>query len=243
MSTLAAGYYPERALRLGLSGTPAILSGEPWALLEGSRINNYISLQQPNPELLKTTNSRYAEALKSITPFIMQGAVQQFPEVSTITHEWFSRANEQHVNGMVEGRLFPAYLKAGRIYDIQIEAVARSEVVSSMLNRATVNHWEARRSDAEDRSAYLVVSAMLHAGRQLGQVACLTVLYVNRMNRTGLTPHYLGTPYKINDLLAQSGLWQSRATRRYIDAWGVANAVVQSVRRGHTDRNKGLIHI
>jgi hypothetical protein len=59
MSELAAGYYQERAARLGIEALPDILSGQP-VLLLGDNNNQRLSLQRPDPWHLQGVTSRYS---------------------------------------------------------------------------------------------------------------------------------------------------------------------------------------
>lgn len=151
--------------------------------------------------------------------------------------------NDRHIDSVIETKLFPGRLQAGRVTDIQVEAMARSEVQTTHIRLAGESSGYFYDETNEESEVYLLTSGKLFSGRPLGYTACLTVVAATWISPvsgpTGVAPRYMGVAFKTNDLLAQSGLDESRAIRTYIDVWGLANPQVQNVRRGKDPHSKG----
>jgi hypothetical protein len=239
MSELAAAYYQERAVRLGIENVPDILNGQPILLL-GDGHEQRLSLQQPNPDRLAEVTGRYATIVHSLDDFILSAYSVSHPGYRRGTSTRQEAINNRHIDSMVEAKLFPSYLKAGRVTDIQIEAIARSEVEPGHIRKAGESTSYYYDEKTEDHEVYLLTTGALFAGRSLGYTACTTLITaVWASEGKGISPQYMGVSFKRNELLARSGLKQSRAIRNYIDMWGIANPQLQNVRRGGRQHGKG----
>lgn len=231
MSELAGPYYRERAERLGIDRVPTVLNGEAVTLLDPDQ-NGRLSLQRPDAYRLEIVSEGIQEVALSVTEFVMESYRKTHGTMPTRPSKKYDWINEKHALNVVEKRLFPKHLKAGHITDIQIESVARDEVLDSYHKRLayTVGNY------GEDNEVYLVASGALYAGRDLGYTACMLMISpgmgTDNDARPIVTPRFSSLAFSKNDLLAKSGLEQSRANRTYIDMWGVANARTQNVRRG-----------
>lgn len=229
MSAGAADYYSNIARRFGSDHIPEVLSGESYSLGDPE---DRISVRRIAAPEVRT---QYRDIIQTVGRFVVSNSVS--PEQADSNS---FRTSDEYIWNM-PGWLVPqkipgstAKLVTGYIKDIQIEAVTPDDLPEGTFNRATKYNKQYRE---RDDNALLVESAELVVGRSVGRVAHLTVV-AHRSNYLG-SFHLCGTPFKQNDMLAASGLWQSRAIASYIEHWGLTRPVVQNVRRGQSDRGKG----
>jgi hypothetical protein len=218
MSEQAAAYYQERAVRLGIGPVPDILDGQPVPLMdEGQRL----SLQMPDPARVAEVTDRYAEVLHEAGVFVAAAFQALFPECKIGKGRYGQQWETQHLTNFVTN-LLPKHLKAGRVTDMQVEAIASYEVPPpELLKRGESRFF---RSSVEDNEVYLLASGALFAGRPLGHVACVTVIGVGQDSEGLVAPKYIQWRFKTNEALARSGLAQSRAVRTAVDRQHSRNA-------------------
>ena len=242
MSVGAAEYYSEIASRFGDTQIPEILSGESYVLgIEGQRVS-VGTLGMP-----AEIADHYADAISVAGTFALDHSGIEPPQPDEFG--FLQTGSDAHQHIMLElGRdkyvealprhLIPKKipgsqnkLVTGHIRDLRIEAVTPDDLPEGIFNRATDKYSDAREYSS---NVLFVESAELVLGRTLGRVANLTVVAADhrhwRLYRT------LGAPYKQNELLAASGMWQSEATATYVDSVGLSRQIVQNVGRGKGQR-------
>jgi hypothetical protein len=243
MSTEAANHYSEIARRFADSSPiPTVLSGEAY-LLSDPELR--ISVRTP---YATEAIARYRHVLTVAGAFVLHHSLQpdlEEPPVDTtglpncLLNVAGSRNLWDYATEVTSrGRLIPkkkagssTSIVTGYIKDVQVEAVTPADVPPAVLTRATRKY---PKSSERDDNVLLVESAELVLGRSLGRVAHLTVVTPDQKEPDQY--RLLGAPFGKNDLLAASGLWQSRANATYIQTWGILSAVTQNVRRGEQQR-------
>lgn len=219
MSKAAFAYYQESFQQA--EAMPPILSGEPARLLpQGARI----SVQRPDPENVQHVFNNYRAAVTDVGRFVAAQAGCD----ERAANPMYVGQNTLQVKRIAD-LLEPPKLHAGHLRDVTIEAVNPDEIAPRLLERATERRDDSVLWHNRETTATLVTSAELYAGRVLGRVAMATFIAADRNRNT----YRIATLfYKKNELLAQSGFWQSTAVKTYIEHWGAACPVLESVRRG-----------
>ncbi len=209
MSERAREYYTRAARHYGFELPDLLASGSSIQLSSDSLpIHLRDSEIWPDLDRLERAFSRQINWLR---PFVMSVARAKHPgapEKDAIFRE-----------SSLWDKLKPKKLKAGFLYDFRMEPLAPEEVGETVRARIRAAQKDVVPRPLHDAEAvYVITSAALHAGRELGRVACVSQLYMpcTRDDAGEVTalvgvPKVTTVPLRTNELLVRSALADSRA--------------------------------
>jgi len=201
-----------------------------------------LSVHLPDPQRLHMVTERYSTIVHSLHRFLLAGVRKDWHGSPGRSLNRSNTINQRHIGSLVTAKLFPTKVQAGHIRDIQTEAIARSEIESSYIRKATESSGYLADEDSELHEVYLRTSAAAYAGtKPLGFTACYSIISLDRVtannSKVVITPRYMGVAINRTDQPAQAAVAESRAAASRAVAWSDRNLSLQNIRHSRTRHN------
>lgn len=217
MSEVARAYYADMAKRYNLERVPGLLVSGKSEHVYAPSIAVHHASSHPGPRVM---GAAFGAHMNSLRPYTMAIARAHNPSGEEQNDRYYFEPT------IVWEKLRPTKpkLRAGHLFDFRIEALAPGEVPSAVRTRLRQSEKRARGflPLEESEEAYALVSAAVHAGRNLGRAGCVGELHMLCTRTDGVVtslvgiPRLLVAPLVTNELLVKSALGEARAIARIV---------------------------